>query len=86
MSLEASRPSRPRIEIPGDVLVADDDFDHEVFGRNVDPRTKRRMEAKGFPFTIIAGCKFRPLNEGRRWLAARIVRKGQAPTRRRRSR
>jgi hypothetical protein len=35
------------------------------------------LEAEGLPYILIAGRKYRPLNEGRAWLAARIVRKRQ---------
>ena len=35
-------------------------------------RTARRLEAEGLPFVMVAGRKYRPLNEGRAWLARRI--------------
>jgi hypothetical protein len=36
-------------------------------------------KAEGLPFAMVAGRKYPPLNEGRRWLAARIQRRGQPP-------
>jgi hypothetical protein len=42
-------------------------------------RTARRLEAEGLPFAMVAGRKYRPLNQGRRRLAARIQRGGQQP-------
>jgi hypothetical protein len=63
-----------RIEIPGDILIPDPDFCIEVLG-GVTPRTARRLEAEGLPFVLIGGRKYRPVNEGRLWLATRIKRK-----------
>jgi hypothetical protein len=71
-----------RIEIPGDVLVPDEDFCQEVLA-GATRRTAGRLDAQGLPFTIVNGHKYRPLNEGRAWLANRIVRRGQPPKRRR---
>jgi hypothetical protein len=72
-----------RIEIPGDVLVTDAEFCDLVLG-GATRRTGQRLDAKGLPFTMVAGRKYRPLNEGRAWLAARIQRRGQPLQRRRR--
>jgi hypothetical protein len=70
-----------RIEIPGDVLIPDADFCREVLG-GVTPRTARRHEAEGLPFVMIGGKKYRPVNEGRTWLALRIKRKPSRQQRR----
>jgi len=70
------------IDIPGDKLVPDAEFCNEVLG-GATRRTAQKLDALGLPFAIIANKKYRPLNEGREWLAARIQRKGQPPTRRR---
>jgi hypothetical protein len=71
-----------RIEIPGDVLVLDSEFCRVVLA-GATRRTASRLEAEGLPFAMVAGRKYRPLNEGRRWLAARIQRRGQQPQPRR---
>jgi hypothetical protein len=80
MSTEDQPRPVDRIEIPGDTLVRDAEFLHEVLG-GATSRTGKRLESEGLPFVMIAGRKYRPLNEGRRWLAERIQRK--QPTKRR---
>jgi hypothetical protein len=60
-----------RITIPGDTLIPDDEFCREVLD-GATRRTARRYERDGLPFVYIRGRKFRPLNAGREWLAARI--------------
>lgn len=82
MSLEDPNELPNRIEIPGDVLIPDPEFCELVLG-GATRRTARRLEAEGLPFAMVAGRKYRPLNEGRAWLAARIQRRGQPPKRRR---
>jgi hypothetical protein len=72
-----------RIEIPGDVLIPDAEFCRVVLA-GATRRTASRLEAEGLPFAMVAGRKYRPLNEGRRWLANRIQRRGQQPRRGRR--
>jgi hypothetical protein len=72
-----------RIEIPGDVLIPDAEFCRLVLA-GATRRTASRLEAEGLPFVMVAGRKYRPLNEGRRWLANRIQRRGQQPRRGRR--
>jgi hypothetical protein len=74
----------PRIEIPGDVLVPDEVFCDEALG-GLTPRSARKLDPHGLPFVMIKNRKYRPLNEGRAWLATRIQRKGTPPTRRRRA-
>lgn len=73
-----------RIELENDVLVRDEIFCAEVLG-GASRRSGTRAEAEGLPFVMVRGLKYRPLREGRRWLAARIQRKGEAPKRRRQS-
>jgi hypothetical protein len=73
------------ITIPGDLLIPDDEFCREVLD-GATRRTARRYERDGLPSVMIRGRKFRPLNAGREWLAARI--KAQVtyrPQRRRRA-
>lgn len=72
----------PRIEIAGDVLLIDELFHKEVLG-GANRRSGKRYEAEGLPFVMVAGCKYRPLNAGRAWLADRITTKNQKPKRRR---
>jgi hypothetical protein len=77
-------PTAPvRIEIPGDVLVLDEIFCKEVLG-GAHRRTAKRYEGEGLPYVMVAGKKFRPLNQGREWLRARIqarnARTGRRPT------
>jgi hypothetical protein len=75
-------PARPRIEIPGDTLVLDEEFCEVVLG-GATTRTSKRYEAEGLPFAKVAGLKWRPLGEGRKWVAGRIQRLGQPPKRQR---
>ncbi len=76
--------SHRQIEIPGDVLVPDKDFCALVLN-GATRRTAQTLDSKGLPFVMVSGEKWRPLNEGRAWLANCIQRRGQAPTRRRRN-
>ena len=82
MSIEDQSESAGRIEIPGDVLVHDAEFCEVVLG-GATRRTATRLEAEGLPYAMVAGRKYRPLNEGRAWLAARIQRRNQRQQRRR---
>jgi hypothetical protein len=73
------------IEIPGDVLIPDEEFCLVVLA-GACRRTAKRYDAEGLPYVMVRGQKFRPLNAGREWLAARI--KAQVacrPQRRRRA-
>jgi hypothetical protein len=81
MSLEEHREPAGRIEIPGDVLVPDAEFCSLVLA-GATRRTASRLEAQGLPVVMVAGRKYRPLNEGRAWLAARIQRRNQQRRRR----
>jgi hypothetical protein len=80
MSLEDHRAPSSRIEIPGDELVLDAEFCKLVLA-GATTRTARNLEAEGLPFVMVGGHKYRPLHEGRAWLAARIQRKNQPPQR-----
>jgi hypothetical protein len=85
MSFEdASKPTTRHIVIPGDVLLPDPEFCVEVLD-GATRRTARRLEAQGLPFVMVRGRKYRPLNEGRAWLAARIQRRNSTPQRPRRA-
>ena len=75
MSIEdQSKAAAGHITIPGDVLVPDPEFCAEVLD-GATCRTARRLEAQGLPFVMVRGRKYRPLNEGRAWLAGRIQRR-----------
>jgi hypothetical protein len=76
MSLQDHREAAGRIDIPGDVLVPDAEFCALVLG-GATRRTASRLEAEGLPYVMVRGRKYRPLNEGRAWLAARIQRRNQ---------
>jgi len=71
LSYEVQNPAPVRIEIGGDILVTDEEFCATVLA-GVNRRTARRYELQGLPHVMIGGRKFRPLNAGRAWLAARI--------------
>jgi hypothetical protein len=72
-----------RIEIGGDTLVTDAEFCATVLA-GVHRRTARRYERDGLPFVMVGGKKYRPLGQGRAWLASRIkVRRNASPRRRR---
>jgi hypothetical protein len=81
MANEITTCSSSRIEIPGDVLIPDEEFCDEVLG-GACTKTASRYEALGLPFAFIAGRKWRPVVEGGKWVAARIQRRGQQPTKR----
>jgi hypothetical protein len=62
------------IELPnGDKLVPDAEFLQKAGG--VEARTGRDWDKQGCPYVLIGGRKYRPLNEGLKWLASRIKRK-----------
>ena len=84
MTLEDRSGPVGHIEIPGDVLVPDAEFCELVLA-GATRRTASRLEAEGLPFAMVAGRKYRRLNEGRAWLAARIQRRNrpELPKRRR---
>ena len=70
----------PRIDLGDDVLVRDDVFHAEVLA-GANRRTGKRYEREGLPFILIRGMKYRPLREGRKWVADRIQRPNQKHTR-----
>jgi len=72
------------IEIPGDVLVSDAEFCRAVLA-GANRRTAKRYEREGLPFVMVAGKKYRPLAQGRAWLASRIKVRSASPRRRRAS-
>lgn len=78
MSTDATDRPKQHIEIPGDILLPDQEF-CDVVLNGATTRTARRLEAEGLPYTLIRGRKFRPLREGQAWLAARIQRRNQPP-------
>ena len=75
---------RPRIEIGDDVLVSDAEFCATVLA-GANRRTAKRYEREGLPFVMVAGKKYRPLGQGRAWLAGRIQTRKELPRRRRTS-
>lgn len=73
MSKEERSPPPRRIDLGDEMLVIDEDFCSEVLA-GAARRTAKRLEFEGLPFAMVAGRTYRPLNEGRAWLAARIQR------------
>jgi len=71
LSKDALTTAAIHIDIPGDVLIPDREFCDVVLGGTT-RRTALRYEREGLPFVMISNRKFRPLNAGREWLAARI--------------
>ena len=67
---------QPRIEIPGDELLTDEEFCAVVLA-GATTRTARRLDAEGLPYIKVRGRKYRPLREGQTWLAAQIQRRNQ---------
>jgi hypothetical protein len=70
------------IEIPGDILIPDEEFCLVVLA-GACRRTATRYDAEGLPFVMVRGQKFRPLNAGRAWVAGRIQAVAYRPRRRR---
>lgn len=69
------------INLPnGDVLIPDGEFAEKIGATR---RTLGNLDREGCPFTIIAGKKYRPLNEGLTWLGSRIQRRNQRRDRQR---
>ena len=61
----------------GDTLIPDGEFAEKVGATR---RTLGNYDQKGCPYTIIAGIKYRPLNEGLAWFASRIKRRNPRRT------
>jgi hypothetical protein len=73
----------PRIDVGDDVLIPDAEFCMLVLG-GTHRRTAARYERDGLPYVMVGGRKYRPLGQGRAWLASRIkVRRNASPRRRR---
>jgi hypothetical protein len=70
------------IQIPDDILIPDAEFAEKVGATR---RTLGNYDNEGCPYAIIAGVKYRPLNEGLTWIASRIQRRNQHRIRGRRS-
>lgn len=85
LNLKTDTAPPQRIQIEGEVLVLNSVFCEEVLA-GATRRAAGRLDHQGLPFVHVNGFKYRPLNEGRRWLAARIQRRGEAPRRRRAAR
>jgi hypothetical protein len=73
MPIDDTHYTQARIEIPGDVLLLDEDFCSLVLD-GATTRTARRLDAEGLPYVKVRGRKYRPLREGQAWLAAQIQR------------
>jgi hypothetical protein len=62
----------PRIDVGDDTLITDAEFCALVLA-GAHRRTAKRYEREGLPFVMVAGKKYRPLGQGRAWLASRIT-------------
>jgi len=71
----------PRIDVGDDVLIPDAEFCALVLG-GIHRRTAARYEREGLPYVMLGGRKYRPLAQGRAWLAGRITVR-EVPRRRR---
>jgi hypothetical protein len=80
MSIES--PTPVRIDVDSDILVTDAEFCRTVLG-GVHRRTAKRLEHEGLPYILLGGRKYRPLAQGRAWLASRIKVRNASPQRRR---
>jgi hypothetical protein len=76
------RPPAERIEIDGDTLLIDPLWCEVVLG-GASRKTGSRLDAEGAPYVFIRGYKYRPLKEGRAFVASRIQRRNLPPRRRR---
>ena len=56
----------------GDVLIPDGEFAEKLGATR---RTLGNLDREGCPFVMVAGIKYRPLNEGLDFIASRIQRK-----------
>jgi hypothetical protein len=61
-----------RINVGDDVLIPDAEFCTLVLG-GIHRRTAARYEREGLPYIMLGGRKYRPLAQGRAWLASRIT-------------
>lgn len=88
MSQEPTRTAvgrRRRAKRPERIALGNDDEavrnDLVALEEGTSERTLNRGDKEGAPFLMIGGCKYRPINEYRRFRASRIQRKN--PPRRR---
>jgi hypothetical protein len=56
----------------GDVLIPDAEFAEKIGATR---RTLANHDHEGCPFIMVAGRKYRPLNEALNWIASRIQRR-----------
>jgi hypothetical protein len=68
---DVQTPAHTRIELVDEVLISDEEFCATVLA-GVNRRTAKRYEREGLPFVMVGGRKYRPLGQGRAWLASRI--------------
>jgi hypothetical protein len=68
-----------RISLGDDELVRNDLLAKQQGGSE---RTLNRGDAKGAPFILVAGVKYRPLKQYLEWLAGQIQVRGQPSQRR----
>jgi hypothetical protein len=88
-SPNARRGARPRLEKPeripsagGEILVRNDIFAASL---GYSERGINRGDAGGAPYVYVAGVKYRPQNAYHEYLASKVIRRGQPPKRRGRS-
>jgi hypothetical protein len=79
------RGTRPRAERPERILVAHDtlirnDIIAAIYGSS--ERALNRGDAKGAPYTLVAGVKYRPERGYQEFLTSQIQRRGGKPARR----
>ena len=61
------------IQLPdGDILIPDAEFAEKI---DATRRTLGNLDREGCPFVMIAGRKYRPLNEALNWFSSRIQRR-----------
>jgi hypothetical protein len=73
MQIISGRFRAMHIPLPnGDLLIPDIEFAEKI---GVTRRTLSNLDCEGCPFIVVAGRKYRPLNEGLHWIASRIQRR-----------
>jgi hypothetical protein len=77
----ARRSARPERITIGGVEFARNDVIAQEFG-GVTERTVNRGDAKGAPYVMIGGVKFRPVEEYHKFLLTQIKRRNQSPKQR----
>jgi hypothetical protein len=80
MPIDDINRSQARNEIPGDVLLPDEDFCSVVLD-GATTRTARRLDAEGLPYVKVRGRKYRPLREGQAWLGPASTHQSALPVR-----